>query len=437
MKLLLALSLLALAADRPQKTAPAPRADPLDVNPWEPGKVPRWWEGGLHAGILGPVWGTPRSVLLVILDDVGFDDAANATVWPNLHALAARGVVWTRAMGNPVCSPARASLFSGRWRTAEAGEVCAAPSALTPADGTLALLEGFPGDVGLFGKWHVGANPTGGPWEGAPAVHGVDRWRGTPANLRGCGGAGYTAWLSTDGVSSLITTTYQPPAIRDEVLGWIGDSPGAQLVVWAPALAHGPRHAPPAGELPPGWPVPTTEREKFDAMGAEADRHLGQVLAALPDDWLVIVVGDNGTPLELVPNGRGKTTTWREGVHVPLVAAGPGIPQGYLAGKLVHVADLAPTVLEYVGAPVPPGLDGLSLLPLNVHPYVLVGTTGGAVPDVAAVSLTDKLRRVAGVESFYDLALDAAEQCDRIADPAYAARVAAARAWLDANLPPP
>jgi hypothetical protein len=55
--------------------------------------------------------------------------------------------------------------------------------------------------------------------------------------------------------------------------------------------------------------------------------------------------------------------------------------------------------------------------------------------DVCAISSRYKLRRTAGVESFYDLTLDPDEQTDHIAEPALAAEIQAARAWLDAHLP--
>jgi len=47
-------------------------------------------------------------------------------------------------------------------------------------------------------------------------------------------------------------------------------------------------------------------------------------------------------------------------MHVPLMLAGPGVPKGRL--KTARTADVMPTLLKLLGRPVPPGLDGQSLL---------------------------------------------------------------------------
>ena len=45
----------------------------------------------------------------------------------------------------------------------------------------------------------------------------------------------------------------------------------------------------------------------------------------------------------------------------PMLIAGPGIPHGRIA--VARTVDLMPTLLEAMGKPVPPGLDGESLIP--------------------------------------------------------------------------
>jgi len=50
-----------------------------------------------------------------------------------------------------------------------------------------------------------------------------------------------------------------------------------------------------------------------------------------------------------------------EDMFVPLLIAGPGVPHRRHPGP-VRAVDVAPTLLELLGRPVPPGLDGRSLL---------------------------------------------------------------------------
>ena len=61
------------------------------------------------------------NVLLVIADDLGTDwlglygQSPDPPSTPNLDALAAGGIVFTNAWANPLCSPTRAALFTGRY----------------------------------------------------------------------------------------------------------------------------------------------------------------------------------------------------------------------------------------------------------------------------------------------------------------------------------
>ncbi|MDQ1397655.1 MAG: hypothetical protein QOG64_2914, partial [Acidimicrobiaceae bacterium] len=94
-----------------------------------------------------------------------------------------------------------------------------------------------------------------------------------------------------------------------------------------------------------------------DQALAATDRLLGEVAAHLPPDTLLLVPA-------IAPAGD----TW----HVePVVAAGPGVPAGYLHSPSVHrlgivtITDLAPTVLHAIGQPTPDGMIGHAL---RYHP---------------------------------------------------------------------
>jgi arylsulfatase A-like enzyme len=64
---------------------------------------------------------------------------------------------------------------------------------------------------------------------------------------------------------------------------------------------------------------------------------------------------------------RGSATTHgtphRYDTHVPLILFGPGIPAGVIHDRVDSV-DLAPTLAELAGIPVPEEIDGRSLVPL-------------------------------------------------------------------------
>ena len=102
----------------------------------------------------------------------------------------------------------------------------------------------------------------------------------------------------------------------------------------------------------------------YDAEISYVDHELGRLLAALPADTDVAVVGDHGEML----GDQGELSHGLligKGVRrVPLLLAGPGVPAGATEECLVRTVDVAPTLLQLAGLPPRPGLDGRSLLPL-------------------------------------------------------------------------
>lgn len=96
---------------------------------------------------------------------------------------------------------------------------------------------------------------------------------------------------------------------------------------------------------------------------------LARVKTALSDagkdrKTYVIFTSDNG--LQLGEHGLPfyKTTPYEEAVRVPLMVQGPGIAPGTVADEMVVNNDLAPTILDWVGAGAPAYMDGRSLAPL-------------------------------------------------------------------------
>lgn len=108
--------------------------------------------------------------------------------------------------------------------------------------------------------------------------------------------------------------------------------------------------------------TPTARQDWAEYLQAllEADRHVGQVLAALRDSGdadrtLVVLMGDHGPSYH-----RSKYTTYRLGLQVPLIVAGPGIASGAVTDALFSGIDLLPTILDLLRIPQPPGVQGHS-----------------------------------------------------------------------------
>ena len=106
-------------------------------------------------------------------------------------------------------------------------------------------------------------------------------------------------------------------------------------------------------------------RAIYLGLVAEVDHHLGRVL-----DWLdatgqtertwIVLLSDHGEMLGDL-GFWGKEHVHRAAHHVPLVIRGPGVQAGYRVPHVVSSIDVAATVLDLLGAPIPAAVDGRSL----------------------------------------------------------------------------
>ncbi len=123
----------------------------------------------------------------------------------------------------------------------------------------------------------------------------------------------------------------------------------------------------------------------YDATLASTDARLQRLLGKLAalgeaDDTLVMLTADHGE--ELYDRHRyffHGASIYNGTVRIPFVAAGPGIPAGARLDQVAQNIDIAPTVLDAVGLPVPDDMEGASLLPLlrgdtaePPHPYAVI-----------------------------------------------------------------
>jgi uncharacterized sulfatase len=152
------------------------------------------------------------------------------------------------------------------------------------------------------------------------------------------------------------------------------------------------------GKLPPFLPdVPTVREDFADYLGEVQafDAGLGVLLRQLEsigelDNTLIVVSGDHGIPG--FPNG--KCNLYDFGVHVPLaIRWGERVPGGRVVSDLINLMDLAPTLLEAAGRPVPDVMTGTSLLP------VLTSEQQGRVDPRRDYVVTGRERHVANIRS--------------------------------------
>lgn len=393
----------------------------------------------LAALLAGAAPAQTTNTLLLIVDDVGIDAigaygaVANPPPTPNLDQLARGGILFRNALANPLCSPTRASVYTGRYpfRTGVGTALGPGAQGLGLSERTLPeILDANGTRHALIGKWHLG-DAIGAD---APNRHGWGHFTGT----LGAQVPNYFSWPKTTNGTTATSTTYATTDLVDEALAWIGAQTQSFVCVVGFQSAHTPLHAPPAAlhtqnltGLNPG----TTPLPFFKAMVEAMDREIGRLLASLPPavraNTNVIFMGDNGTmrsvtqaPLDPL---HAKGTLYEGGTRVPLLVSGPiVVAPGREVTALVDPTDLFATVCELHGlnaraqVPASVALDSISFVPHLrsasapvVRPVAHVELFPGTGAGHAVRDARWKLIRFSGANArdvLFDLAADPYEQ---------------------------
>jgi len=409
-----------------------------------------------------PLWGDPTllrpearsadelDLLLVSIDTLRADHLPSwgypRDTAPFLAALAARGTLFEQAIAPaPSTTPSHMSLFTALQPSVHGLLGNAALGSLPDGLRTLAELlrrEGF-----------ATAAVTEG---GGLALHlgferGFDRYVENPVPIPHRPGL-------------------QAPVSFDAGLRWLRAHRDRRSFLFLHTYeVHGPYRAPDAyaalfTQTPPGLEPPPGLRPHqrpvhYDREIRFVDDELRRLLTALEAEGrlartLLVLTSDHGEEfLEHGWIGHGATLP-EEVLRVPLLLVGPGIPAGRRISQPVGLVDLAPTLLELLGAPPLPEAMGRSFASLlrnaqpprnsDAHPifsetwfeagFGAEGPKPVSQPSYAVRVGSRKLVRLRDGEGFryayYDLAADPSEQRDLYAsDPAAAADL---RALLDA-----
>jgi N-sulfoglucosamine sulfohydrolase len=124
-----------------------------------------------------------------------------------------------------------------------------------------------------------------------------------------------------------------------------------------PAVVPMPRHLPDLPELRDDLARHCAEIQRMDGLFGEALEVLRG--RGFDSNTLIVFVGDNGMAF---PNGKG--TLYDPGINVPLLVRWKDRIKPAVADHLVSGEDLAPTLLEAAGAPVPRSMSGKSFFGL-------------------------------------------------------------------------
>ena len=363
--------------------------------------------GILISGILSTLSlvGQRPNVVIVITDDQGYGDlgcTGNPIIkTPAIDQLANESVWLTDYHVAPTCSPTRAALMSGHWtnRTG-AWHTIMGRSMLREDEGTLGdFFKGAGYQTGMFGKWHLGDN-----FPYRPEDRGFNE-----VYRHGGGGVGQTpdVWDNSyfDGgyfhngeivpAKGFCTDVFFEQANR-----FITKCAKRRLPFLAYVSTnapHGPFHCPQKYmDLYEGQ-SPTIQA--FYGMITNIDENVGKTRKLLKDlgvyeDTIFIFTTDNGTARgRTVFNAgmRGQKGSEYDGGHrVPLFLHWPraDMAEERKIDVLCHAVDLAPTLLDLIGAQKPKGyqFDGISIKP------VLGGKKPASWPNRMLVTDSQRVR---------------------------------------------
>lgn len=322
------------------------------------------------------------NILFIVADDLGWGDVGwhdGFAKTPNLDRLVREGVELDQHYVQPVCTPTRTALLSGRY-PGRFGPHALAPSnlrAMPPGTVTLAAaLRSLGYRTYQAGKWHLGSRPEWGPTQ-----YGFDHGYGTltgaadPWTHKYRRGPYESTW-HRDGVR-LDEEGNATELIAAEAIRRIEEGRSPWFVYVAFHAVHTPVDAPEAfkrlydGVKFHADPVLHESRLRMAAMIAQLDAKVGQFVEALEkngqrDNTLIVFTSDNGgieslknayvgdvgdSPLnsENDPLRGQKNTLYEGGTRVCAFVNWPGRLEPRKHAAPMHAVDWFPTLANLVG----------------------------------------------------------------------------------------
>ncbi len=326
------------------------------------------------------------NIILILADDIGFETlSAYGSVsykTPRLDKLAQKGIRFDQCYAQPLCSPSRLQIMTGksnfrnyeRWGYLNQNETTFAGILKSKGYATC-----------IAGKWQLKGD------EFAPYKSGFDE---------------YLLWNIVD-TSSTYNERYKNPRVvqNGKSIKYNNSEYGPQIfsnfiknfmerkkdgpffVYYPMVLSHRPFVPTPLNEKayknfnvvrkgePGGSPSDTSH---FKDMMAYLDKNVGEILdkvneLGLSKNTLILFTGDNGTGVginsvmkdgKIIPGQKGYTNEY--GIHVPMIAYWDGkILPNQVSDNLVDFTDFLPTICDAANIKLPSTFitDGISLMP--------------------------------------------------------------------------
>jgi len=326
-------------------------------------------------------------------DFIGANGQNYSTRTPNLDAMAARGTNFTGAICNqPVCSPSRSILMTGRYAT-ETG-VWHNATSIDPSLPTLAgefRKAGY--SANLLGKWHLAPGTEaegGGRGYVKPEFRGgfLDLWEG--ANEFEWTTHPYEGTIfDRDGKEIVFKDEYRVDFVTDRAEKFLRQKHDKPFLLYISQLEphfqndekrfigpkgsaerfHDPCVPNDLRPLPGNW---QSQLPDYYGCVEAIDQSVGRILKILEEEKLtqntiVLFTSDHGCHF-MTRNEEYKRSPHNSSIRIPLIVQGPGFNNAAELPEIVGNIHVMPTLLDAAGISIPRSVKGTSVMPLLSQP---------------------------------------------------------------------
>jgi len=317
---------------------------------------------------------TQPNIVMMVADDLGWADVPwhdALTIAPTLSSLADTGIILDRHYVQPICSPTRSALMTGKYPsrlglnhdTINAGE----PYGLMANE---TIISDYMSELGYsthaVGKWHLGYCS----WDLTPVRRGFDSFYGYYN-----GHETYYTKVTHKFFDFRLDTPADDGSVNSEVV-WKANGTystelyadrAAQVIekhdqskplfMYLPFQSvHNPNEVPDSYYQMYEGIIENEKRRTLLAMVTAMDEAAEVVVTALKqsgmwENTIFIFFSDNGGPLEGIGNGQvnyplrgGKYSYWEGGIRSSSFIHSPMLPGGVINQELLHVTDWLPTL---------------------------------------------------------------------------------------------
>lgn len=320
---------------------------------------------------------TRPNIVLIMADDMGYEcvgaNGSEHYKTPNLDKLASEGIRFEHAYSQPICTPSRVQIMTGRYN----GRNYVRFGLLHPNEITFGnVLKEAGYKTCIVGKWQLEGGLKG------PNKFGFDEYCLWQLNRRP---SRYpNPGLEINGEQVDYTNgEYGPDIVSDYLIDFIKRNKEQPFFAYYPMiLPHFPFQPTPDST---DWDPKETQEWKgkqwtprhFKDMVEYADKMVGKVDKALGDlgvrdNTILIFTCDNGTHPSIVSPFKGqdykggKASTPNAGTHVPMIANWPAkMKKAFVSQDLIDFSDILPTLTDAANGKLPTDrkIDGRSFLP--------------------------------------------------------------------------